>query len=149
MRASYIGDVETWAAEFEFSTEVRVRFSETDMYGHVNNTVPFTYYEYARIEFLKQFNTQGFNIMSGESKNIIVVADLQCDFVKQCYFDDVLSIYVKAASIGKSSIDLHYMVKNEAGEICYTGRGIIVLINPETGKSVAISDEDKKILLGK
>ena len=40
-------------SEFEFSVPVSVRFSETDMYGHLNNTVTFAYFEYARIEYLK------------------------------------------------------------------------------------------------
>ena len=53
MKAAYINDLSTWASEFKFSVPVSVRFSETDMYGHLNNTVPFIYFEYARIEFLK------------------------------------------------------------------------------------------------
>ena len=52
MKASYIEDTQTWASEFTFSVQVPVRFSETDMFGHVNNTVVFTYLEYARIEYL-------------------------------------------------------------------------------------------------
>ena len=42
MKASYIEDTQTWASEFTFSVQVPVRFSETDMFGHVNNTVVFT-----------------------------------------------------------------------------------------------------------
>ena len=44
MRAAYIEDAQKWVEDFNFSTDVRVRFSETDMYGHVNNTVIFTYF---------------------------------------------------------------------------------------------------------
>ena len=148
MRASYIENLEKWVEEFSFYTEVRVRFSETDMYGHVNNTVPFTYFELARIEYLKHFQQQGSTLMAAKDE-IIIVADLQCDFIKQCYFDELLHVYVKAASIGTSSIDLHYMVKNEKGDVCYTGRGTIVLYNAQTGKSVPISEQDKQLLLGK
>lgn len=148
MRASYIDNVEQWVQNFNFYSEVRVRFSETDMYGHVNNTVPFTYFELARIDYLKTFQQKGCTLMA-TNEEIIIVADLQCDYVKQCYFDEKLRVYVKAASIGTSSIDLHYMVKNEKDDICYTGRGTIVLFNAKTNKSVPISEENKKILLGK
>ena len=148
MRAAYIEDAKQWVEDFTFSTEVRVRFSETDMYGHVNNTVIFTYFEYARIEYLKSLQSEGsFTMKSNE--NIIIVADLQCDYLKQVYFDEVLTIYVKTASIGTSSIDLHYMVKNENDDICFTGRGTIVSFNQKTGRSVPISVEEKKLLLGK
>ena len=56
MRASYIEDVASWEQGFTFYTEVSVRFSETDMYGHLNNTVTFAYFEYARIEYFKHIN---------------------------------------------------------------------------------------------
>ena len=42
---------------------------------------------------------------------MIVVADLQCNFIKQIYFDEQLKVYVKAGSVGNSSLDLHYMVQ--------------------------------------
>lgn len=58
MRATYIQDAAEWMAGFSFSTKVKVRFSETDMYGHVNNTKVFAYFEYARIEYFKAL---GFN----------------------------------------------------------------------------------------
>ena len=52
-RISYIDNMEEWASSFQFKHPVKVRFSETDMFGHVNNTVPFTYFEEARIEYFK------------------------------------------------------------------------------------------------
>ena len=89
MKASYIEDPQTWASEFAFSVEVQVRFSETDMFGHVNNTVVFTYLEYARIEYLRAIK-----LMSKEG-NIPVVADIQCDYIRQMYFGETITIYVK------------------------------------------------------
>ena len=56
MKASYIEDPQIWASEFTFSVQVPVRFSETDMFGHVNNTVVFTYLEYARISIYTPLN---------------------------------------------------------------------------------------------
>ncbi|RKJ13526.1 acyl-CoA thioesterase, partial [Butyricicoccus sp. 1XD8-22] len=38
MKANYIDDLVKWEEDFTFYEEVRVRFSETDMYGHLNNT---------------------------------------------------------------------------------------------------------------
>ncbi len=96
LRASYIEDPIKWEEEFSFHIEVKVRFSETDMYGHLNNTVPFVYFEEARIEYFKHI---GYNSWAAaESEKIIVVADLQCDFLKQVYFDELLKIYVKAST---------------------------------------------------
>ena len=147
MRATYIHNAEEWMKGFQFSTEVRVRFSETDMYGHVNNTVIFTYFEYARIEYLKALGLMFTG--EGNDDNLLVVADLQCDYIRQFFFDEVLTIYVKTESVGNSSMDLHYLVKNEHDEVCFTGRGTLVQLNPHTGKGTPLLEEQKKLLLGK
>lgn len=148
MKVKYIENPEVWASDFNFFVEVKVRFSETDMYGHLNNTVPFTYFELARIEYLQSTGMMK-DWDSKNSETIIVVADLQCDFLRQVYFNEKLKIYVKAASVGSSSIDIHYLGKNEKNEPVFTGRGALVQIDSKTGKSVPLTEEEKKILLGK
>ena len=145
MRAAYITDLETWSSEFSFSVAVSVRFSETDMYGHLNNTVPFAYFEYARIEYLKHIGFMG-NWLDPSGANIPVVADLQCDYLQQVYFDEALDIYVKVAKIGNSSIDIHYMAKNEKGEIVFTGRGSMVQIGRKSGKGVPWTEAERLLL---
>ena len=69
--------------------EVRVRFSETDMYGHMNNTVSFTYFEQARIDYFRHLGVLMPAAIDEHVEGIPIVADLQCDYVKQV-FDDVL-----------------------------------------------------------
>jgi len=147
MKASYIKDLKEWQEEFKFFVEVTVRFSETDMFGHLNNTVPFTYFEYARIEYMKHMKRFGSTGQSSEQMTkISVVADLQCDYFKQVYFDETLRIYVKTAKIGNSSIDIHYLAKNENNELCFTGRGTIVQIDKATGKAIPWDEKEKLIL---
>ena len=147
MRANYIEDLEKWRAEFEFFVPLKVRFSETDMFGHLNNTVTFTYFEVARIEYLKYIGL-GDSWMSQEGVTIPVVADLQCDYNKQVFFDEELSIYVKPAAFGTSSLEIHYMALNEKNEIVFTGRGAIVQISRQTGRSVPWTEEEKLNLNG-
>lgn len=144
-RVKYINDFSSWESEFDFFHPVKVRFSETDMFGHLNNTVPFTYFEEARIEF---FKNKGFmqEWVKPTNETIPVVADLQCDYLKQVYFDEQLKIFVKANSIGTSSVDIHYMGKNARGEICLVGRGTIVQMSKKTGKGVPWTEDMKQLL---
>lgn len=134
-----------WVKTFSFKHEIKVRFSETDMFGHMNNTVPFTYFEEARIEFFKSIGLMQ-NWMSHENNAIPVVADLQCDFLRQVFFDETLQIHVKIHHLGRSSVDLHYYACNEKGEPCFVGRGTMVQVNKATGKSMPWSDETFKRL---
>ncbi|EON71463.1 acyl-CoA thioesterase [Lysinibacillus sphaericus] len=146
MKASYIGDFQEWAQEFSFFIEVRVRFSETDMFGHMNNTVSFTYFEQARIDYFHHLGVLMPSKIDESVKGIPIVADLQCDYVKQVFFDDVLRVFAKVAKVGNSSIDIHYLAKNQKDEVCFTGRGTVVQMDPRTGKSVPISEEEKEHL---
>ncbi|MCZ2258059.1 acyl-CoA thioesterase [Sporosarcina sp. G11-34] len=146
MRANYITEASTWASEFSFSVPVTVRFSETDMFGHLNNTVPFTYFEFARIEYLKHLGLMN-NWLHESSEKMVVVADLQCDFLKQVFFDESLRINVKMASVGTSSGDIHYMATDAKDEIVFTGRGSIVQINKVTGKGEPWTEEEKSFFV--
>ncbi|HSJ38586.1 MAG TPA: thioesterase family protein, partial [Planococcus sp. (in: firmicutes)] len=130
--------------EFEFSTRVQVRFSETDMFGHVNNTVPITYFEFARIEYMKELGLMQ-RWLKGDGDLFPVIADMQVDFTQQVYFDEMLDVHVKIASVGSSSIDVHYWVINAKSETCFTGRGAMVQISKATGKGHPWTDEEREL----
>jgi acyl-CoA thioester hydrolase len=133
-RNSYVHDLEEWKSSFDdVYYETCVRFSETDMFGHLNNTVPFIYFEAARIHFFQRLGVMA-DWTNPLYEAMPVAADLQCDFMKQIFFDEKLEVYVKAHKIGNSSVDLHYMVKNEHGELCLTGRGTMVQISKKRAK---------------
>ncbi|WP_409289665.1 acyl-CoA thioesterase [Peribacillus sp. SCS-37] len=144
-RITYIDNLEEWSRSFHFSHDVSIRFSETDMFGHLNNTVPFTYFEEARIEYLKAAGFMN-KWLDPDFGLIPVVADLQCDFLTQAYFGEKLSIQVKTHSVGKASVDIHYRGAREDGTTVFTGRGAVVQISRQTGKPFPWTEEDRQKL---
>lgn len=145
-KISYIDSFdESYKNSFSFSHKIKIRFSETDMFGHMNNTVPFTYFEEGRIEFFKSIGLME-KWLSLNRENIPVVADLQCDFMKQAFFDNMITLYVKVNHIGHSSIDLHYLGVNQGEDCLFVGRGTIVQISTITGKGVSWSEEERILL---
>lgn len=143
-KISYIEDFETWKEEFSFYTDIKVRFSETDMFGHVNNVSPFIYFEQARIEYLYAL---GVFTLDENPEYVPVVADLQCDYIEQLYFGDTLRLYVKANSLGNSSIDIHYLGLNQNEKVCITGRGRLVNIDAQSGKPAPFTEEMRNKLI--
>jgi acyl-CoA thioester hydrolase len=131
-KIAYIEDWEKWLEGFHFHTEVKVRFSEVDPFNHLNNTVPFVYFEDARIQLFKALGFMQEWSNAG-SRTIPVVSDLQCDYLSQVFFDESLNVYVKIAHIGNTSIDLHYMAENQKEEQVFVGRGRIVHIDKVQG----------------
>lgn len=146
MKASYIEDFEAWSSEFTYEIPLTVRFSDVDMYGIVNNAVIISYLEYARIEYFKAAGLMD-NWTNTNASTVPVVADIQCDYVRPIQYDENLAIYVKIATIGTSSIDIHYMGRNETGEIVFTGRSTLVQIEKESGKGFPWSSEEKSLFV--
>ncbi|OZM58017.1 hypothetical protein CIB95_05960 [Lottiidibacillus patelloidae] len=129
-KIAYIDNFSEWEQSFNFSITFTVRFSETDAFGHLNNTVPFTYFEDARVAMLTAIDYE----IDANSQLLPVVADIQCDFIKQVFFKETITLYTKINTIGNTSFEIHYMAKNEQREICFVGRGAIVQINKKTGR---------------
>ncbi|SDZ53325.1 acyl-CoA thioester hydrolase [Evansella caseinilytica] len=142
---NYIEDFTAWKQAFKHKYSVTVRFSETDAFGHLNNTNAFVYFEIGRIEFFKECGIAA-TWFSEKEETIPVAADLQCDFRQQVFFDENLHVCVKVAHVGTSSVDLHYMIVNGKSEVCMTGRGRIVQVSRFSGKSVPWSDRARGYL---
>ncbi|MGE6628964.1 acyl-CoA thioesterase [Bacillus sp. NPDC077027] len=144
---AYIGEpFEEWCASFRFYVETTVRFSETDMFGHMNNVTPFVYFEEARIAFFQKTGLVD-QRMKTLKDTMTVVANLQCDYIKQVEIGERLRVYVKPEKVGSSSIVLHYLGENEKQEPCFTGCVTMVQISKTTDAPVAFTEEEKKTFL--
>src|SRR5699024_4018615 len=129
--------MKTWREEFSFSIDIKIRCSETDMFGHMNNVSVFTYFEEARIGFMYKIALFEFNANPDELPN---VAELQCDYHAQVYSGESIKLYVKPAKLGNSSIAIHYMAVKKDGTICFTGRRKLVKVNMKSGKPSPLTD---------
>lgn len=142
-KIAYIDDLESWKEEFEFSIDIDIRFSEVDMFGHMNNVASFAYFEEARIKYMMHIGI--FTDLAGDE--VPVVGDLQCDYHQQIFFGEQLKLFVKVNSVGNSSMDIHYMGLKPNGEIGLTGRGVIINMSKTTGRSVPLTEEIKSNIL--
>lgn len=144
MRATYIEDFQEWQEGFKFSAKLTVRFSDLDLYGIVNNAVTISFLEYARIEYLKHIKLME-DWMDTTYPTAPVIADVQCDYVKPIVYDNEIEIFVKVHHIGNSSLDLHYLGKNEQDEIVFTARTMLVQIEKSTGKGYPWTTTEKEV----
>jgi len=87
--------------------DVAVRFAETDAYGHMNNRVPFIYFEDVRTLMLEE---TGYSLAED---GIIVVADAQCNYIRQVYPRTRLAVYAYPVHVGSASCDVHYAAFDE------------------------------------
>lgn len=81
--------------------EMPIRFRDLDPLNHVNNVIFSTYYEEARIEFIRQVPVLSEKIKSGFS---FVLANLHIDFIKPAEYPGKLLVGTGIKSIGNTSI---------------------------------------------
>jgi acyl-CoA thioester hydrolase len=104
-----------------YSTPIELRFSDLDLYGHVNSVVYFSYLETARVKLFKDF----FQELTG--KHIFtLVARAECDYKLPILFGDQLIVSVVVARIGTSSFDLDYRLHDGGERTFATARTTLV-----------------------
>lgn len=113
-----------------------VVFRDLDAFGHVNNSVFFTYFEWARS--LLWFELTGF----GGARDIgFIVAHAACDFRRQLDLEPI-DICVRISELGNSSmVFLHEIRKKNGNEVAATGKVVVVMFDWERQTKVTITDE--------
>jgi len=103
---------------FKHSIELRVRSYEVDWQGVVHNSNYLRYFEAARIEYLRAIGwAVDRQSIVGESKVVLVRHEI--DYRGAASFDDVLTVYTRTSSIGRSSFAMEGIIEDQT-----TGRRI-------------------------
>ena len=113
----------------------RVMFRDLDAFGHVNNAVYLTYFEWARA--LMWFDITG---RRGARDIDFIVARAECDFKRQIGLEPI-EIAIRIGEMRGTSFDTHYEIRKSGGELAATGKVVVVLFDWERQAKVAISDE--------
>ena len=125
----------------EYSTTIELRFSDLDLYGHVNSVVYFSYLETARVRLFSDF----FREMT-EQGIFIVVARAECDFRVPIMLEDQLVVTVWVDRLGSSSFDLRYRLHNgkdttyanaRTTMVCFDNINKVTVAVPESVKAMA------------
>jgi len=104
-----------------YSTTIELRFSDLDLYGHVNSVIYFTYLETARVKLFAELFTD-----LTERQIFVLVARAECDYKLPILFGDTLIVSVVVARIGTTSFDLEYQLHNGAKITYATARTAMV-----------------------
>lgn len=141
-------DLAQWSTQFRFFTPIQVRFSDTDMLGHINNVSYFSYFEHGRIAYLEELGLTRYLLQSPtEPGGYIVTANLECQYLREIHFGKDVRLGVRVSRIGTSSLDIEYaLFLTEEEIIAAIGRGTVVYVNPATGKSQPLPEQAKELI---
>ena len=118
----------------DFSTQIRVRYGETDQMGVVYHGNYATYFEIARTEWLRNL---GISYKELEKKGVMLpMISLSLNFLKSAKYDDVLTITVSLKRTPLVKIDFDYEIINQNHEIVSTGNSVLAFIDMKTNKPI-------------
>jgi acyl-CoA thioester hydrolase len=103
---------------FGFSTEVKVRFAETDAQGIAHHAIYLVWFEVARIEYLDRFGG-GYPRLQSEGIEALTL-DASVNYRATARFDDRLTIWARCADVRGARFRFDYRVERD-GELIADG----------------------------
>lgn len=99
------------------STTIRVRFGETDAAGVANNAVYLSWFEAARIEYLRALGHDYGAVHAGGIDLVVTEAGVR--YLRPLRFDDEIAIACWCSQVRRASFDFAYEVRR--GELLHAG----------------------------
>ena len=113
-------------------TTIRVRYPETDAMGYVHHSIYPQYYEYARIEMLRE---KGISYKKMEEDGIMLpVREIEIKYLKPARFDDELTITTILKVKPSLTLQFDFEVHNQHKELINTAHVSLVFADTKTGK---------------
>lgn len=139
--------------DYGFSTEIRVRLSETDAVGIVFFGSFALYFDVGRMDYLAQL---GLHHMDGAVKDLIpgAVVHQESHFHSPARYNDILVVHVRMARIGTTSYQFQFLLQQKrTREVVCTGSLTLAWLDedfkpmriPETFRQTVSGFEGEKL----
>ncbi len=133
--------------DYGFSTEIRVRLSETDAVGIVFFGSFALYFDVGRMDYLAQL---GLNRLDGAVKDLIpgAVVHQEAHFHSPARYNDILVVHVRMSRIGNTSYTFQFLLQQKrTREVVSTGSLTLAWLDEEF-KPMRIPDAFRETVKG-
>jgi acyl-CoA thioester hydrolase len=124
-----------------FSTSIELRFSDLDLYGHVNNVAYFTFLETARVKLFSKI----FQELTAEGI-LLVVGRAECDYKSPILLQDKVTVSIWVSRIGNASFDLDYQVHDGAERTYAVAKTTLVCFDKAKKAPIAVPERLKEMV---
>lgn len=130
-------------ADFPFTQRVSTRWSDNDVYGHVNNAIYYQYFD--SVINASLIERGSLDIRRGEVVGFIVRSE--CDYLAPVSYPGDVEVGVAVTRLGNSSVT-YSLGLFKAGEPapCAVGSMVHVFVQTDTQKPVPIPDSIRAAL---
>lgn len=125
-------------ADFPVIVEIPVQWGDMDVYGHVNNTVYFRFFESARIRYLERC---GF-VDSYERERVgAILHSTECRFRRPLTYPDAVRAGARVARVEEDRFEMVYRIVSTARQsVAADGAGLVVSFDYEEGSKAPLPD---------
>ena len=126
---------------FAVSLDLPVLWGDMDALRHVNNARYFAWFEAVRIAYFDRLRSAEGTVGFAEVGPIL--ATTTCDYLRPVVYPGTVSVGVRVAEIGNSSLRMEYEVArtDAPGELCARGTSVVVLVRYATLQKVRVPDD--------
>lgn len=133
--------------DYPFHMPIQTRWSDNDIYGHVNNVTYYSYFDTVVNRYL--IDEGGLDIVNG--KVIGLAVETQCRFRDSVAYPDALTAGLRVAHVGTSSVRYEIGIfkdgpNGESDPVTAWGHFVHVFVDRATNKSVPIPDRLREAL---
>ena len=129
--------------DYKYFYAIGTRWMDNDVYGHVNNVVYYSWFDTAVNQFLIAND-----VLDIEHSPVIgLVIETQCNYFAPVAFPDRITIGIRVARLGNSSVRYEVGVFREDEEdAAAQGHFVHVYVSRDTRRPAAIPDNMRTLL---
>jgi acyl-CoA thioester hydrolase len=121
---------------------ISTRWSDNDIYLHVNNVVYFSFFDTA----VNQILVENGSLQFEQSNEVGLVVNNQCQFFASISFPDRVTVGVSVEKIGNSSVTYRLGIfKNEDDTLCALGLYTHVYVDRATHRPIPIPEKTRAL----
>jgi len=121
--------------------QLRIDWSEMDLFGHVNNVAYFKYIQAARVNY---WEISMLSKLFTEMKLGPILLSTGCQFIKPLFYPGTITVASGVAFIKNTSFGIHHRILNEQGHIAAEANDVIVTYDFTKNEKIAVPEDFRK-----
>lgn len=128
---------------FPVKLDLRLDWSDMDLFGHVNNISYFRFIQSSRVHYWE---------VSGLAHDFLthrvgpVLLSTSCQFIKPLFYPGNVIIEAKVEFIKNTSFGIHHHILNDSGELCAEAHDVIVYFDFNKNEKVPVPDSFRNVV---
>lgn len=124
--------------KYPVKLQLRLDWSEMDMFGHINNVSYFKYIQASRVNY---WAVCGFQQSFDETGIGPMLLSTGCRFIQPLYFPGNIVVEASVNFIKNTSFGIQHRILNDNGAVVAEAEDVIVVFDFRKNVKVAVSDD--------